>query len=256
MTAALVPEPQDELGELAGRINGEHALVQSLAGELVDRWIAIGMMLELARSKCGPGNWTAWVTANLDFGVGHACSYLRCAAHQEVLRAYVAEHGHKGGAHESIWKAAKGLPSSREGGVPADDALIQSIRELSAAGLTQTAIAAELGISQSTASKWLNPERWSARRQVAERKRREQRKAAKDAAKALEQKRRAEAARKIGGNGGDCYGDLRKALDRCHAAVSDAESPADRTAWQEAYRALTRAEAAVLDALHIERRDG
>lgn len=57
----------------------------------------------------------------------------------------------------------------------------------------------------------------------------------------------------IGGNGADCYGDLRKSLVRCTAAIADATTDEDRKAWREVERRLLRAEEAVLDALHIER---
>ncbi len=239
------------LDQLAEEINRGHAECEAMAGNLVEKWISVGRSVLAAREGVERGSWAAWCVEHLSMGASMASVYARVASYPDDVRRHVAGHGHALGIHQVSRSAIGGLPAVVTSNH--DERLVEEAKAMVAAGTSQRETARLLGISPNSIRYWLDPSKRDRHRRQsldAQRRKREREREARLAAQALEQKRRADAARKIGGNGGHCYAEIRKALSRAQGALDDG---GDKAAWAEVQRHLRRAEEATLDALKIER---
>ena len=248
------------LDELARRINAEHAECEAVAGGLVERWIAVGVMVREARAGVPYGQWMAWVDTNLTISCTTAGRYLRAAEYGDELRAHHAAtplNGHLGGISTSLALVVGHMPhadKSTPRRLSSDD--VKEAAAMRAQGMTYKAIGDTFEVNGNTIRLALDPDaraqevtRYAAR---SRRKAAEAREA-KAAARALEQKRRWESVRKQGGNGSHVYGDIRTALKRCEAATTDADTDEQRNAWRQVELKLLHAEELAYNANHIER---
>lgn len=140
-----VLEPGEKtLGELAEIANHENAMAIAAGHRMFDHAVNAGLALTAAKAQLPHGEWMPWVEANLEIALATASRYMRFAAYQDEIREAMVDPTIRGAE-----RFLRGLPRADH---CADDA-----RLLSEAGVTQEAIAAQLGVSRTTVQCWLNP---------------------------------------------------------------------------------------------------
>lgn len=158
MTAATtveVLEPgQRSLRELADEANREHELARESGAAMVEHAIRAGEVLEEASGQFeSRRGYKAWLAENFHASEHTSHLYRRLARYQNEVRASGAM---------SIAKASRylaGSPdiSSKTGPRGTSDIVVADMRRMRTEGWTYKAIAAEVGVSQSTVMYWVRP---------------------------------------------------------------------------------------------------
>jgi hypothetical protein len=72
------------LGDLAARINAEHAAAVLHAGTAITHALNVGEMLLQAKEACAHGQWLPWLRQNVSFSDRTAQGYMRLASRKEI----------------------------------------------------------------------------------------------------------------------------------------------------------------------------
>lgn len=148
MTLVPVEQRQTSLARLASEVNREHAAALDAATTALEHAIRCGELLLEIRGQTQSG-WTRWLEDNFDGSVTTAQAYVRLAREKDQLLQ----------AGITTLDAARELlagPPRPNGNWYSDD-LRDEARRLSAQGLRNTRIAAELGVAHKTVRRWLDP---------------------------------------------------------------------------------------------------
>jgi transposase len=140
------------LRELADEANHEHELVIEAGASMVEHAIRAGEALIRARQQCGYGEWRPWIDENLKIRYAQVSTYMRLARYQEAVRA---------SGMETIRAARDYLMGfdgdSRCGLTNMPAWLRDEAQKLHSDGASRDDIAAQLGISRTTAYRWTDP---------------------------------------------------------------------------------------------------
>lgn len=211
------------LERLAETALAEHALVEKTAATAVEHAIRAGEALLEAKRQIPVGEWETWL-GNLfpTKGLSMPRLYMRLARFADDVRAenpptiVAARRVLAGGPYQTI-----------------DPRLTQEARKMRQQGATYTKIADRLGVAVSTAHKWSDPK-------MAERRTAHQRAQTVKAKRALAMEERAKSAKAAGGDIGNGYSFVRRALQTLDAA--SVTNPRARKALNEAIHRLYDAE--------------
>lgn len=209
------------LPELAALANSEHGLVVEHLSSALVHAIRAGEVLLQAREQVPTGQWMKWVRENVpDIAHVTASKYMRFATYRDELA------GHEGLGVRAAAVLLRELPAvngTRPGGD--DEARREEARRLyGKEGLTLQQVADELGVGQSTVSRYVNPERTKRKQERNTARAQRERDQARRAAETEERKRRADLARKSKSGYADAYRQTRDsvvALERAYATTLD-----------------------------------
>lgn len=210
------------LAELVATVNREHALVgQSARSMLTHAMTAGDALLAIKDHHIAYGGWRQWVEANVDVHWTTANDYMRVA----YFRAHLEDVG-----ATQLKEALTLLHGARRVGSPSGSPGLPDVadeaRKLRKEGLSTPAIAAQLGVSKSSAWKWTNPK---AVRKYAEKASREK----AEMREMREQKQQAKitrAVRKQGGALAELYAMAERMQDVLGQAHREAEDKDARRA--------------------------
>lgn len=217
--------------------------IDNLRGAL-DAAIAAGHLLiqikqQLPRPANGrPGVWQQWLReheAALGFSYPTAAEYMRFARFEAIVR----EHG---AVHCLDARNLLAVRSSYRADI-ADPTLVEEAKRLRGEGLTLTEIGDQLGFSRQAIGIWINHESRRERdRRRSERSRR--------AAQALRREELRQVARRVGGDLGESYSLIRKALDNLERASTQYSGGA-RSEIRSTMSSLHNAEDKIAKALKL-----
>lgn len=146
---------QSSLNELAVTINREHGLTRRSIESALDHAIACGHALLAAQVQVGRNaGWGAWIRDNVScVGWRTAHRYMRLAAFEAEVRSCGAE-----GIYEGL-RILGSLDLRRGRDTLEERPEIAEVRAAYAeGGVTQTQIAADYGVTQTTISNWIRPD--------------------------------------------------------------------------------------------------
>lgn len=237
MTATLELN-SEALEEIVSAIAREHQLATDAMASSVEHAIAVGDHLLAAKKLVPFGQWEDWLDAHIvewEMTSQWARSYMRIARYKDDVR--------KEGL-VSIGAARKFLHSGIRRDARYDPILRKECDRLHKEGKGPKEIAVEVGVSKVTVWRWLNPKREAQLREKASRNSR----AGKSALKVQERKA---AAKKVGGELGEGYTLIRRALDCLEKASPEHALPVRREI-RSAMNSLYNAEDAVSRAIKQE----
>lgn len=172
MTAlAEVPDLVPTLSSLAADANTELAAIEANDADSLQRAIKAGEYLIQAKALCADGRWGAWVADNVSCDASTVVRYMRIAEHRvEVTHCYSITR-----AIEHLKAQGLKIPEFGDHNSRVTNAVLQRrarAQELRAQGLTQSKIAEQLGITQTSVSHLLNVEHARKRAREARQRRR------------------------------------------------------------------------------------
>mgnify|MGYP000954109162 CR=1 FL=1 len=227
----------DRQSELVAEINAAHAEVVRAGVSMLRHAANAGRLLQAAFNAVPRGQWMVWCAENLDIHITTVNTYRRIAAHQDELERAGVESIN--GAERYLKKAGGWLAPTRS----AEE--VQRARDMRAAGRTLREIADDLGVSLSTAHRFV-ADRSSADRRASE---------AKEARRALEREQRARVVRARGGAVAEAYSLIRRAAQQLDAARDTEQDRDARVAIGQALADLYRVEDAVVRAVRLHQDD-
>lgn len=232
-----------DIAGLVAIIGREYAAMRRCASEMLAHAVRIGECLLQIQPHVPRGEWSDWLGRTIPaIDANKASSYMLIATHKEFVLASNAQSVRA----TMLLLRQEGLTRETD-----DEAQRMVDDKLRAQGLARDGasgreIAALLGVSESTASAWVNPEQARLVRLRATERRREHR-------QALRQLARERSVRKHGGAVAATYALVRKALQQAERAVGDAKTPEVRAAMTRAMEALYRAEDEIVAASKASR---
>jgi hypothetical protein len=186
------------LEDLVVAIAREHELVRSSLSNGLNHALRAGDLLLDARARIPHGQWGSWLAdQDLNITMEHATTYMRIARHRDLVIRMGAT---------TLGQARGLLASSSARDSRIDPTLVAEAQRLRASGLLLREIGEELGVSPNTVQRWVNPA-------AEERYRAKRRKMTRAGRSALRKEQRSKAARQIGGDLGEAYSLIRRALD-------------------------------------------
>jgi len=194
------------LNDLAQEIGREHDAVRQSVSDSLTHSIRAGELLLEAKRLVEFGHWDEWLAEQAlawNMSIEWARSYMRFARYQDLILQQQLPSA----------KAARAyLRSSVVRDVRFDPTLRKECERLYKEGLTQKAISVELGVSQPTIWRWLNPQKELKYRRMRA-------KTSRQGRSALRAQDRKALAKKVGGDLGEGYSLVRLALDTLERAA-------------------------------------
>jgi transposase len=243
LSVEMVQAREQTLAELAETANREHAAAEQAAHAWLDHAIAAGEALIEAKRQVVHGNWTEWLRVHADCSQSMALQYIRVATYKG--RALDAPRG----SRHAVMEHLRGLPGTKR--QLRSPARTEEAQRLIDSGLTQKEAAEAFGVSESTMSNWVNPDKY--RKKLDNWKTKERRRS--EAERALREKeernRRDAAAKRAGGAVSHAYSNLRKTAADLQAAIEESDDRGQEATLRSVLDHVYKAEDELVRALGV-----
>lgn len=224
---------------LADTANHEYAEAERAAASALEHAILAGRALAAARRIVPPGAWQAWVETNFHGSYPTAYLFERLAAHSTKIQ----NAGVTTVVEARDFLVREGLGTGHRMKAPAS--VIAEAKRMAAAGMSASEISRQIGWSDTTVAKWVDPKRAQKHRETVNARRRNR----KLAAAVQRRAERDSLAARAGGGVAEAYSRTRKLAQLLDRVLAGTDGREQRAAINAALTHLHSAEDEIVRAL-------